>query len=254
MQNEHQTRYRQTQTITANAADTPPYTPCAKVITGGIAAPPAIPVVINPDISDTNAWSSFVKNGCGYIWFKYLGGLVENTSDVTSNIAVMRYAEILLSYAEAKIELGELDESVYDAINQVRNRSGMPDVSADRIGNQWKMRQLVRRERKVELAMEGLHFADMRRWKIGDLENAAPSYGTPNSEYKFEGMEPQDVPNYKISDRNDLNDIGSYDSYKHKLLVRDPERRWQENFYLWPLPQSELNKNPNLKQNPGYAQ
>ena len=51
MQNEHQTRYRQTQTITANAADTPPYTPCAKVITGGIAAPPAIPVVINPDIS-----------------------------------------------------------------------------------------------------------------------------------------------------------------------------------------------------------
>ena len=210
--------------------------------------------IINPDISDTNAWTSFVKNGCGYIWFKYLGGLVENTSDVTSNIAVMRYAEILLSYAEAKIELGELDESVYDAINQVRNRSGMPDVSADRIGNQWKMRQLVRRERKVELAMEGLHFADMRRWKIGDLENASPSYGTPNSEYKFEGMEPQDVPNYKISDRNDLNDIGSYDSYKHKLLVRDPERRWQENFYLWPLPQSELNKNPNLKQNPGYAQ
>ena len=77
-----------------------------------------------------------MKNGCGYIWFKYLGGLVENTSDVTSNIAVMRYAEILLSYAEAKIELGELDESVYDAINLVRNRSGMPDVSADRIGNQ----------------------------------------------------------------------------------------------------------------------
>lgn len=143
--------------------------------------------IINPDISDANAWTSFVKNGCGYIWFKYLGGLVENTSDVTSNIAVMRYAEILLTYAEAKIELGELDETVYDAIDQVRTRSGMPKVSADRKGDQWKMRQLVRRERKVELAMEGLHFADMKRWKIGDLENAAPSYGTPNSEYQFEG-------------------------------------------------------------------
>lgn len=210
--------------------------------------------IINPDISDANAWTSFVKNGCGYIWFKYLGGLVENTSDVTSNIAVMRYAEILLTYAEAKIELGELDETVYDAIDQVRTRSGMPKVSADRKGDQWKMRQLVRRERKVELAMEGLHFADMKRWKIGDLENAAPSYGTPNSEYQFEGMSPEDIPNYKISDRNDLNDIGSYDAYKHKLLVRDPERHWQENFYLWPLPQSELNKNPNLKQNPGYAE
>ena len=160
--------------------------------------------------------------------------------------------ESLLGIASAL--LGELDETVYDAIDQVRTRSGMPKVSADRKGDQWKMRQLVRRERKVELAMEGLHFADMKRWKIGDLENAAPSYGTPNSEYQFEGMSPEDIPNYKISDRNDLNDIGSYDAYKHKLLVRDPERHWQENFYLWPLPQSELNKNPNLKQNPGYAE
>ena len=51
---------------------------------------------------------------------------------------LMRYAELLLTYAEAKIELGELDDSVYDAINQVRNRSGMPNVSTDRIGNQEK--------------------------------------------------------------------------------------------------------------------
>jgi len=210
--------------------------------------------MINPDVSDANAWTSFVKNGCGYIWYKYLGGLVEDTGDVTSNVAVMRYAEILLTYAEAKIELNEIDETVYDAINEVRRRSGMPDVSADRKGNQWKMRQLVRRERKVELAMEGLHFADMKRWKTGDLENAAPSYGTPNKDYKFEGMAATDIPNFKISDRNDLNDIGSYDAYKDKLLVRDPERRWEEHFYLWPLPQSELNKNPNLKQNPGYVQ
>ena len=209
--------------------------------------------MINPDVADANAWTSFVKNGCGYIWFKYLGGLTENTSDVTSNIAVMRYAEVLLSYAEAKIELGELDESVYGAINQVRRRAGMPDVAQERKGDQWKMRQLVRRERKVELAMEGLHFADMKRWKIGDLENAAPSYGTPNATTRFEGMTSTDIPNFKISDRNDLNDIGSYDAFKDKLLVRDPERRWQENFYLWPLPQSELNKNPNLLQNPGYA-
>ena len=209
--------------------------------------------IINPDISDTNAWTSFVKNGCGYIWFKYLGGLVENTSDVTSNIAVMRYAEILLSYAEAKIELGELDESVYDAINQVRNRSGMPDVGRPH-------RQPVEDAAACASRTQGgachgrIAFCrhaplENRRFgkRIAKLWHA-------EFEYKFEGMEPQDVPNYKISDRNDLNDIGSYDSYKHKLLVRDPERRWQENFYLWPLPQSELNKNPNLKQNPGYAQ
>ena len=47
----------------------------------------------------------------------------------------MRYAEILLGYAEAKIELGELDQSVYDAINQVRNRVGMPMYRLIGIGN-----------------------------------------------------------------------------------------------------------------------
>lgn len=210
--------------------------------------------IINPDISDAAAWTSFAKNGCGYIWYKYLGDLVEDTGQVTSNIAIMRYAEILLTYAEAKIELGEMDQSVYDAINEVRLRAGMPKVSADRIGNQWKMRQLVRRERKVEFAMEGLHFADMKRWRTGDLENAAPSYGTPNKDYKFEGMDADDIPNFKVSERNDLNDIGSYDAYKEKLIFRDPERCWKDIFYLWPLPQSELNKNPNLKNNPGYGE
>src|SRR5690606_680148 len=119
----------------------------------------------NAEINSGAAWTSFANAGVGYIWKKYSNETVEAVGTQTCNAIIMRYPEILLTYAEAKIELNELDGSVYDAINQVRNRSKMPNVAADRIGNQQKMRQLVRRKRKVEFALEGLHFSDMRRWK-----------------------------------------------------------------------------------------
>ena len=101
----------------------------------------------NADINSSAAWASFCNAGVGYIWAKFSNETAENISAQSCNIPIMRYAEVLLTYAEAKIELNELDNTVYDAINQVRNRVAMPDVSADRIGNQDKMRQLVRRER-----------------------------------------------------------------------------------------------------------
>jgi hypothetical protein len=164
----------------------------------------------------------------------------------------MRYAEVLLNYAEAKIELNALDQSVYDAINQVRNRAGMPNVSNDRIGNQNKMRQLVRRERKVEFALEGLHVIDMRRWGIGDLENGQPSYGLPKADVRYEGLSATDIPNFKTSERSNLNDIPNYDAYKNKLKVRDLNRFWDKKFELWPIPQQERNRDSNLTQNDGY--
>ena len=128
----------------------------------------------------------------------------------------------------------------------------MPDVSADRIGNQDKMRQLVRRERKVEFALEGLHLFDMRRWGIGDIENDKPSYGLPLPTVRYEGMSATDIPNFKTSARHDLNDIPNYDAYKSKLKVRDVNRYWEKKFELWPSPQQERNRNPNIAQNEGY--
>jgi len=216
----------------------------------------------NADINSGAAWTSFANAGVGYLWKKYSNEKKEAISALTANCAVMRYAEILLTYAEAKIELGELDNSVYDAINQVRNRSKMPNVSVDRIGNQEKMRQLVRRERKVELILEGLHFVDMRRWKIGDLENEGPSYGYPLAKTRDEkgyitsggymDATADMVPNFKKTARHDLNDIGNYDAYKDKLKVRDKNRFWKDRFSLFPIPQAEIDRNPNLKQNEGY--
>lgn len=217
---------------------------------------------VNADINSGAAWTSFANAGLGYMWKKFSNEKVEAINTQTCNVPVMRYAEILLTYAEAKIELNELDNSVYNAINQVRNRSHMPDVSADKIGDQNKMRQLVRRERKVELILEGLHFVDMRRWGIGDLENEGPSYGYPLAMEKdedgyiisggYQDATSDMIPNFRKSSRHDLNDIANYDAYKDKLKVRDRNRFWDNRFNLFPIPQTEIDRDPALEQNPGY--
>ena len=210
-------------------------------------------IVPNLDFTDISAWTSFANRGVGYMWRKFSNDTIESVSASTVHFPILRYAEVLLTYAEAKIELGELDNSVYDAINQVRNRSKMPNVSDDRKGDVDKMRQLVRRERKVELILEGLHFVDMKRWKIGDLENDGPSYGMPTEDAGgYEGLQPNEIPNFKKTNRYDLNDIASYDAYKDKLKVRDINRFWKDYFYLWPIPREEINVDYNLEQNPEY--
>ena len=208
--------------------------------------------VTNMDVNSSAAWTSFTYMGAGYIWGKMTSDSVESIQSSTIHYPVMRYAEVLLTYAEAKIELNELDQSVYDAINEVRRRAKMPPVDNDRIGNVTKMKQLVRRERKVELALEGLHFVDMRRWKIGDLENEHDSYGVPLIERGgYEGM--TERPFFKTTDRHDLNDIASYEAYKDKLRLAVPGRFWDPKFELWPIPQQEIFLNPALTPNPGYA-
>lgn len=218
---------------------------------------------VNADINSGAAWTSFANAGVGLMWKKFSYETVEAINNQTCNVPIMRFAELLLTYAEAKIELNELDASVYDAINQVRNRSGMPDVADYRKGSQELMRQLVRRERKVELIMEGLHFADMRRWKTGDIENDSPSYGYPLAQSYdengyiisggYDDVTPDMIPDFHKTERHNLNDIPSYDAYIDKLKVRDRNRFWDDKFYLFPIPQAEIDRNPNLApQNQGY--
>ena len=142
------------------------------------------------------------------------------------NLILMRYAEVLLTYAEAKIELGEIDASVYNAINQVRQRPdvNMPAIVAPK--TQVEMRRIVRHERMVELAFEGQRFFDIRRWKIADKVMNGPTYGMTYT-----------------------NSEGKLVTIKNVAIVShfDPARD-----YLWPIPQKEIDLNPNLKQNPKW--
>src|SRR5690625_7862907 len=85
---------------------------------------------------------------------------------------LMRYADVLLMYAEAKVELNEIDESVYAALNEIRER---PTVELDPISSethpgQEELRQYIRDERVRELAFEGLRLYDINRWQIGEVK------------------------------------------------------------------------------------
>ena len=224
----------------------------------------------NKDYEGPVSQYGYIKSGVGYLWKKYNHFDDEDNWTATYNIVLMRYAEILLTYAEAKIELNQIDATVYDAIDQVRGRVGMPGiliVDPTRAGDQAKMRQIVRRERKVELAKEALYLFDMRRWRLGSMQNAEPTYGYPfatgvdasKNIYPngYSQATADMIPSFtSFGTESDLNDIPSYAAYADKLRMRDKDRSksWNDRYYLWPIPQTERNKAPWLTQNDGYAQ
>ncbi len=147
---------------------------------------------------------------------------------------LMRYAEVLLSYLEANLESGAvITQSLLDeTINKVRGRQEIKMAAVTETDPQ-KLRTIVRNERAVELACEGgIRYWDLIRWKI--------AVETLNR--KFYGM--------KITD-NPAQYTGKYViNEKGEIFIQ--ERKFEDRNYLWPIPQSELDVNPNLKQNPGY--
>lgn len=138
---------------------------------------------------------------------------------------LMRYAEILLNYAEAANEYEGPTQSVYDAVNSIRQRAGLNPYQLPAGLTQDQMRVAIQNERRIELAFEGQRFWDVRRWMIADQTDNIMTTG----------ME---------VDRN-----GNAVTYK-TFSVR--QRHFRQAMYLWPFPQSEVAKSPELHQNPGY--
>lgn len=140
------------------------------------------------------------------------------------NFIVFRYAEILLNYAEAQNEISGPGDSVYEAINKIRARAGLPDLPAGL--SQAEMRARIRHERRVELAFEGKRFYDIWRWKTAAGIFKNPIYGM------------------KITEEN-----GSlhYERVPVRNVVFDASKN-----YLMPIPQYAMDQNPKLTQNSGY--
>ena len=153
---------------------------------------------------------------------------VDNTEYWNSelNIILIRYAEVLLTYAEAQNEAAGPDESVYSALHLIRNRAGMPDVTPGLTQDQ--MRQEIRHERRIEMVGEGLRYSDIRRWKIA--ENVMVNGMGYNSASL---SDPETLANW-VFEEVVVNER-SFIAPKH---------------YVWPLPQSEIQVNENLVQNP----
>lgn len=145
---------------------------------------------------------------------------------VARPFVMMRYAEFLLNYIEAlnEYEPGNADIAKY--LNEIRNRAGLPDV-APGLG-QDDMRAKIRHERRVELCLENLRYFDTRRWKIAEQTDGGPFYGM------------------NVDAGTKLTDLVFY---QRTVFER---RVFLKNYYLQPIPQSEIDRDPNLVQNPGW--
>jgi hypothetical protein len=196
--------------------------------------------------SSANPFASYT----GYLWEKTIDdSQLANYNKVDLDQIVMRYAEILLIYAEAKIELNQIDQSVLDAMNSVRARgygvalSATTQYPAATSTVQADLRRILRRERRVEFAFEGRRYMDLIRWKIAEVVFNKPMYGVPlnKADYPFPG-----VPTF------DANDIPSYDAFAAKLTPIDKRTFDPSKNYLWAVPYNELALNKDLGQNPGW--
>lgn len=136
---------------------------------------------------------------------------------------IFRYAEILLNYAEALNEATGVSVDVYDAVNAVRKRVGMPALPAGL--SQGEMRDRIRNERRVELCFEEHRFFDVRRWKLGEALFNGP------------------VSGMKITKEGTLL---SFTPFVVENRIFTPKN------YFYPLLQSEVNKAPHIQQNEGY--
>ena len=144
----------------------------------------------------------------------------------TNSYIDFRYAEILLSYAEACIELGEDNlQKGLDALNMVRNRAGLPDrITLD----QEQARTWVRHERNIEMFAELPHWYDIRRWMTAK-----------DILVDLRAMNIKEMENGNMEWKMDMN-----------ALIDD--RTWNPANIWIPIPRVELNKAPQLQQNPGY--
>jgi starch-binding outer membrane protein, SusD/RagB family len=167
--------------------------------------------------SSGTAWTGSYSSFTGYLVEKYVdlskAPFTTATATTTDQDYIhLRYADILLMYAEAKNEVSGPDATVYAAMNSVRARTGisMPAVDQVKYNTQAKLRDYIRHERRVEFAFEGQRYNDLKRWNIAHIK--LPTLQTPAG----------------------------------KPLV------FTQNNYVLPFQQSELDNNPQLVQNPGY--
>ena len=166
----------------------------------------------------------------GYWFRKFVSDAdaFKSNGDGTMEFGMLRYAEVLLTYAEAKIMLGDVDALAKSCINQVRKRAGLDmtvaDVSLPEYAaytkQQWT--DLIRNERRTELAGEGVRYDDIIRWKTAEVVLNQPALGHTR---EVDGQ----LVSLKIEDRT-----------------------FRPHNYLWPFHENSLRVEPGLKQNPGY--
>ncbi len=192
----------------------------------------------------------------GLVWKKGVDSdwLLNSWRTEPDNI-IIRYADVLLIYAEAKIELNDIDQSVLDAINQVRERAYKSEATFPKVTvlNQADLRKVVRAERRMEFALEGLRYMDIIRWKIAEKVLNKPNYGL---------LDPADLVSKVVNtgkwflptapniDDDGIADFSSF--FTQGLIKQIAVRKFDaKKQYIWPIPSTEV-LTSGLTQNPNY--
>jgi starch-binding outer membrane protein, SusD/RagB family len=213
-------------------------------------------LVTNNDTRSNAAFASFN----GLIWKKGIDADWLPSFRADNDVVIMRYADVMLMYAEAKIELGEIDQSVLDAINKVRaraygvnftNTTAYPAVTTT---NQTELRRILRTERRMEFAMEGRRYMDIIRWRLAEKVLNRDIYGMLDvADLRAKVVNPGlwFFPSTPSIDEDGIADL--LPMYEAGLIRRLAQRRFDATKqYLWPIPSKEVMINENLAQNPGY--
>jgi len=154
----------------------------------------------------------------------------------------IRYAEVLLNKAEAEANLGNTQDALR-AVNKVRTRVGMPAITQSDFSDKEGLLAHIREEREVELAFEGHRYFDVRRWKMGP-EVYEDARGIEVTGHLKDGVDASGMT---------LGELVAQDSYNYFFkVINVQEREWSDENYFLPFSNDEMNRNPQLEQNPGY--
>lgn len=231
--------------------------------------------VVNGQLKSTVPNFAVTLTGYQPIKWNLDNDIYENTTNSNNSLPVFRFAEALLVYAEAKAELGEMNDAAWNrSIRLLRERAGVngnPPLVPDpylvayyrnQTTDKWILE--IRRERGIELALENSRWDDIMRWKLGALL-VRPWYGLYAQKDVNQDLNRDGNPDLRITGSgsggtgiqtvllgNGGNSTFTLSNGNNGYLTWNLARTWSDHKYLRPVPQVAINRNPKLTQNPGW--
>lgn len=185
----------------------------------------------------------------GYPNRKWVTERTVDTNKWGIDIPIIRLAEIYLTYAEAIYELNShiSDADLNISINKLRNRIGMVPLTNSSIPSGSTMLNEIRRERTIELYLEGHRLNDLRRWATAKTEMSM------NFEYLYVGNNSAFLKNRTDNGSNaGMPSAESTSKQGYAIKQQAAKRQFKDRNYLLPLPTAQIELNPNIEQNPGW--